>query len=111
MNIRVVPRWNVNVYGLRSPSAQIAWFLPVVVDTKGLSDGNRPVRVDPQDLPEDGGELLRVARASVVAGGDVQLAVRAEVDRAAVVVASCAERVELEGDPSRCLRLRRRPPP
>src|SRR4051794_41935520 len=42
MNIRPVPGWKANVYGLRRPRAQIARLFPVAVLKNGLSVGMLP---------------------------------------------------------------------
>jgi hypothetical protein len=56
MNIRVVPGWNVNVYGFLKPTAQIAWLTPVgepVIPGKvfGLSEGMEPSALIRSTLP------------------------------------------------------------
>ena len=101
MNIVPVPGWNVKVNGFRSPAAQMARLAPVVVPAMpamlvGLSAGIDAVGVDAQDLAVPRAMRLRVGPVGVVADGDVELAVRAEVDRAAVVVRGRRERVEVE---------------
>ena len=60
--------------------------------------GDRAVRVDAQDLAEEVGQRLGVGAVGVLADGDVELAVGAEVQGAAVVVGGAAEVVEVEED-------------
>ena len=96
MNMRPVPGWNANVKGLRSPSAQIARLSPVAVLKNGLSVGIVPSVLMRSILPSRLLDALRVGAVRVLADGDVELAVGAEVDRAAVVVGRAAEVVELE---------------
>ncbi len=95
-----MPGWNAKVNGLRRPSAQIARFCAGRRAVERVVGRDRAVGVDAQDLAEPVRERLRVGAVRVVADGDVELAVRPEVDRAAVVVGRAREVVEVEEDPS-----------
>ena len=71
--------------GLRRPSAQIARYLPRAVAIERIVVGDRAVGVEPQQLALEGRQLLRGRSGGLLADGDVELAVRAEVDRAALM--------------------------
>ena len=60
--------------------------------------GDRAVRVDAEHLAQQVGEGLGVRAVGVLADGDVELAVGAEVHGAAVVVGGDEQRVEVEED-------------
>ena len=61
-----------------------------------IDGGDRAVGVDAEDLAETVVECLRVRPVRVLADGDEELAVGAEVERAAVVVRGAREVLELE---------------
>jgi hypothetical protein len=62
---------------------------------------DRAVGADTEDLPVLDREVLPVRRVELIAGGDVEAAVRAEVDRAAVVVVGGLLRVLPDQDLAR----------
>ena len=80
MNIRPVPGWKANVNGLRSPSAQMARLLPVAASKNGLSVGIVPSVLMRRILPSRLLSVCAFAPFGVLADGDVELAVGAEVD-------------------------------
>ena len=72
-----------------------------LVDAGGLAEErivgrNRAIGVDAQHLAERRRQRLRVAAVRVVADGDVELAVVAEMDGAAVVIRGRAQRREIQ---------------
>ncbi len=91
-------------HGLRSPETHVWGRAPGVV-AYGLSAGmaygeprSERVDVDAQDLAQGTGQVAaraqRIAAATAVAGGDVQVAVRAEGETAAVVIAEAIGHVQ-----------------
>src|SRR5438034_4638885 len=81
MYMRPEPGWKAKVNGLRRPSAQVDRLAPVAAPRKGLSAG-----IDAEDLAQPVAQRLRVGGSGVLAHCDVELAVGAEVDGAAVVI-------------------------
>ena len=78
----------------------MARFTPVAVVKNGLSVRNGAVAIDAEHFAKQVVQRLGVRAVGVVAHGDVQLPVRsrAEVNRAAVVVAGGAEAVQFQKD-------------
>ena len=70
-----------NVNGLRRPSAQMARYLPVVCGEERIVVGDGAVGIDPQDLALKRVEPLGRRLGGLLADADVELAVRAEVQR------------------------------
>ena len=98
MNIRPVPGWKAKVNGLRSPAPRSPGCSPVAVPKNGLSVGIDAVGVDAQDLAEEVVSVCALAPLAFSPTRDVELAVGAEVDGAAVVVGGAAEVVQVEED-------------